>query len=858
MKKVALCFLITMACSVSLFGVSVTIPEEIPNYVDLEVTIETAPGDGEVSEGRLYIVQEGKDVPFYAEFINEEGIWKTVIPRTYLVGEELHYFVEIRSADGHIQRIPQEGTSRSLLLADTTPPQITLISPESSELGKGVEQLVVFRIEEESGISQFEVEYDGKIISLSGVFDDFLSFLVTPEASTNQRSATAVITLVDLYGNRTEQEVTFSLKKAPKGPFFTASADYTTDLDIEYTVNFGEDQNSLAFLDMFDSISQTVTMDFDLGGETLLTAGPLSLALSVTLSDDMPVMEYIDAYPSTIISDYQNILRLWHPWNFANEFTYTASDVRHYENANQFLARISLFDDMISYSFGDQEISFQTETIDKLDFRGSAISLDIPFLSLSIGKGLTDLGLYQASWPENFLGVQVGIDVFDYWRLQTNVSFISSLQGRYDDIIAAGSSPIGTLYDLDAVDPEENMIIGLETGLQNSLFTLSGGLGLTLYVNDASQIIDVTQLASDINTAYSFDISPYLGYIDAIDPYFPLFDYFPVTLGLAGAAVDRELWGVTYGGDLKIPKIGLQGWYHKTDKTYKSLGASVASDIMDLGASWDWSFADFSFSTGYSWVQDNIPDILSYDILPLFGLDFRSTADPTENDIAAISHTAMASVETPKWPIVGTVSFTYELEWETTNTQHLADSIEDSAVKNALLASTKNDTSLTHSADIQWKPVKIEFGDFGAALRAKSSDAYTVYLLEDGETAATSSWDFSYGVQTVFSYSKYKLDLGFEHTWGTLPGTETVFEYSTKLGISKLFFDKIALDGKLTQTYLSSALQEYEISGGLSLDKKFGVLSTKASIDTTYTDSIVDNSDDALVSTIEITGGISL
>ena len=858
MKKALFVLLaLLVAGYIPLFGFSLTIPNEIPGYISLEPILEIAEGDPEIEEARFYVMIKGEEAPSYARFTETEGVWSAFVPYTVFSDDTLEYFTEIRTVNKTIVRIPAEGLNSAVLLADMNPPVLTLANLKTPELGRGTEQLVVFWLEEESGILDFKVDYNGEEISRAGVFENYLSFLVTPDEDSSEESASVEITITDIYNNTEHKQIEFTLIKS-RPPFFSASADYTAGLDITYTVIFGENQNSLVFTDLFNDITQEPMLSLDLGAETKLGAGPLEIELSLGISDELDVTQVLNAYPSTLLSDYQNILRLWHPWNFANEFTYTAADVRYYENSNHIYAKISLFDPVLTYTFGDQSISFQDQTVKSLGFRGTAISLDIPFISISVGKGLTDLGLYQTAWPQNFFGLNFGLDVFDYWWFQTNVSFISSFQGRYNDITSAGSSPIGTLYDLGTIKPEENMIVGIETGLEFAPFKLTGDLGLTLYVNDASNVIDTAQLASDIDSGFGFDIAPYLTYLDLVYGIFPVFDYFPISMGLAAAAVNRELWGLTYGGDLEIPALGLQAWFHKTDKSYKSLGASLSTDLMDFGAYWTMDLGDFALSAGYDRAQDNIPDILFNDFLPLFGISLGAAADPTENDIANILHTGTIGVVTPSIDILGNLSLDYTFEWIKTNTETLALLLAAGAEQDALRASTKNDISMIHTADLKWKSGKIKFGDFGVSIGAKTKDSYVVYTLVDGAASTDTAWGFSYGVNTSMKISRFKLDLGFDHAWSTETASDTVYGYDLKFGVSDIFFDNVTLKGSFDQTYIGSALQEYEVGVKISLNKNIGKFSMGLSLDTSYDNSLIDDSDDSLSTVLEITGGISL
>ena len=106
--------------------------------------------------------------------------------------------------------------------------------------------------------------------------------------------------------------------------------------------------------------------------------------------------------------------------------------------------------------------------------------------------------------------------------------------------------------------------------------------------------------------------------------------------------------------------------------------------------------------------------------------------------------------------------------------------------------------------------------------------------------------------------SRYKLDLGFDHAWSTETASETVYGYDLKFGVSDIFFDNVTLKGSFDQTFIGSALQEYEIGVKVSLNKSIGIFSMGLSLDTSFDVSIIDNTDDALSSVLEINGGISL
>ena len=293
-------------------------------------------------------------------------------------------------------------------------------------------------------------------------------------------------------------------------------------------------------------------------------------------------------------------------------------------------------------------------------------------------------------------------------------------------------------------------------------------------------------------------------------------------------------------------------------KLYIVLGASLSTDLMDFGAYWTMDLGDFALSAGYDRAQDNIPDILFNDFLPLFGISLGAAADPTENDIANILHTGTIGVVTPSIDILGNLSLDYTFEWIKTNTETLALLLAAGAEQDALRASTKNDISMIHTADLKWKSGKIKFGDFGVSIGAKTKDSYVVYTLVDGAASTDTAWGFSYGVNTSMKISRFKLDLGFDHAWSTETASDTVYGYDLKFGVSDIFFDNVTLKGSFDQTYIGSALQEYEVGVKISLNKNIGKFSMGLSLDTSYDNSLIDDSDDSLSTVLEITGGISL
>ncbi len=851
-KVIATIILLVMV-SASLFSLALDVPNEVPAYQNLSVTLTPSPNEGTVKEARFFFYQGGKREPLYSEFTEERGVWVAKVPYTYLTDEELVYFAVMQNMDGKVFRTPQIGEQKARLVKDTEPPKLELLSPASFDLVKGKEQLVVFKILDESALSDFTITLDGQQALRSGVFSQYLSFLVGPS---DKEKSVVVISMKDRYGNSTTEEYTFSIR-AEKAPVFVADANYRSNFEIAYVMGMGKSANTTDVKEVFSDLDHALDVSFELGGDAYLKAGPVALELQATLKDSIPVGEILDAYPNTLQADLQNVLNLYNPINFANEFDYTGEVARKYDNDNSFLVKLSLFGPVLSYQFGDQKISFQKETIKDLGLRGSSIGITLPFFEMMISKGLTDLGLYQVAWPQNFFGFKTAIKVRNAWYLQTNISFISSLQGRYESLKAGSASSIGGLYDLGSITPEQNMVMGLSTGFDNRFFTLDATFSLSLYNDNASSVLDVNQLATDLKDQGGPDVSTYVGYLDKIQGVFPILDYFLPTNGLIAGVVDKDLWGVSYGADMKVPSIGMDIWIRKTDATYKSLGSSVATDEFTYGAFAEKSFAEFTFTGGYSYKKDTIADILFNDIIALVKPELApASVEPTVNDIAHILHTAQAGVNTPQHKVLGTLKFDYTFEWATTDAEALADRASDSAVATAIRTSTDNDVTNTHTGELRWRSGRYKAGDFTVTFGAKTKDSYVLEKKVDGTISDTTFWEYSYGVSGGVNYQRYALTLGFDHAWSTEAASLTSMGYDAKFAIKDTFFDTISIAGSFDQAFKTS-LEAYKITASLALDKRFGLISTSAVFDVGYYDSLVDNTADTLNASLTVKGVFS-
>lgn len=118
---------------------------------------------------------------------------------------------------------------------------------KSSETNSAIEGAVaasgkVRVIIEDSEIKASEVRYKGKALDKVMVYQDYLTFFITP-VNDKATEASVDLSVSDIYGNAAKETVTFALEKGVE-PFFSAEADYTASLEAEYSLTMGETANT--------------------------------------------------------------------------------------------------------------------------------------------------------------------------------------------------------------------------------------------------------------------------------------------------------------------------------------------------------------------------------------------------------------------------------------------------------------------------------------------------------------------------------------------------------------------------------------------------------------------------------------
>ncbi len=846
-----------------LFGYEVGLPEQILDRQSVTVNLSSESGDPEIASVRFYLLQDIEE-PLFLSLEESLGLWSAIIPGAYIVGEKMHYFVEVQSSDGYVRRLPQRDSYEKIVHPDNTPPSFTLVAPEVSTFILGESQVILVSAEGEESLEVKEFLIDGRPVEDVISFGSFIKGVYTPERN---RAGSISITAVDAAGNEGSSEIPFKVTGSRRGPFFTASIDGYANTEFSYELN-GEQEGLELPGELLGELSYTVEHEFSAGTSISLGAGPIELSARVDLGDDRDLLEYLEdydsiidyPYPSALTSDLYEFLRLYNPY----EYNYSSglwTHGRDFESDNTYLVGLSIFDEALLYRLGDQSISFQEQTVNNMPLRGSYFEMDIPLLTIRAGNGLIDGGLSEVAWPRHFAGVQVGLDLFDYWYLQTNLSLIADYQGSYEDI--KGGDPdenaIAILYDLidpdDSssylVDPQQNLVLGLGTGIDTGWLELTGEAGLSLYVSDAGTVSDIEALVGAFGVDESL-ITPYTGYIDTIQGLFPLFDYFPISLGLAYDALDLSLWGLTYGAELKIPDIGIKGWFHKTDDSYKSLGSSITTGMQQVGGLWEIGLGDWDLDVGYNWDTANIPDILLSEVLPIIEgfvsmpalvsgiLDTLTTS----TILPEVSHEAAISLSSPSLGYFGRLSLGGSFSWEFTDTD-------------GDTGSSDYQEAYIIGGVVSWRSKTLKVGKFSFGLDAKSDDSYTIHLFTDGVSDTDTEWDFDVSGGMKLGFGAVSLSLGYGRDWGTGVDSDTCHEMNGTLTVKDIWFDSVSISADWDETFDSSDVwSEREVSGKLKLKKSFGALYTGLEITGEFTDA-VDAASDESAWDAKIWGGVS-
>lgn len=874
LKLVLLVFLVT---SVSVWSYNIQFPEMVYNNQDLSITLAAEDGEAEISAARLYFFPRRSEDLVFSSFSSDNEQWESEVPAEIMPETAFTFFIEIKDAGGGFHRVPGDGYREVEVTADAESPQAELLFPKSPRLLQGEDQVILIKITDMSGIADYSAEFEGsevKDISLKG---ELLKLILKPRAE-DQQSLGLILT--DTEGNTAEESIAFTIQVPERTPFFRFNADYVLDAELEYAYEkaFNPAELSDDPLNSFTKVNeflaegeQEYPVSFVAGGFTEAAAGPFRVGIDVQLADENKPQNIIDSVRSNLTADYYDFLRLLHPWNFSNEFTFDEKRVRTYESGNFYTFKADLFNDKISYVFGDQDVTFQDYTVSSLDMRGTSANITIPGLTLKVAKGLTDSGFYKTNWPQNFIGIQAGINVNSLFWLQTNVSIISDFQGRYEDI-TSGSSLVEDVFGLSNTASEQNLVIGVGTGTENSWFNANADFALSIYIDDSSTVIDVEDLYSQLFEAREDPDNPgstldpmitlnesakaqVEGYLDSLDRFqssvFPIFDYFPLNNGIIGNLISKELWGIVYSLRVEIVPLELDLHFYKGDKSYKSLAASASNDLIELGASWDGEIGDFSLSGEYTYQRNTVQDILTNEILSLFLSEsvLSLIPSPEAGDTAEFSQELDLQFSTPSWKRIGGFGLGYNISYEYTN---------DSS-KLAAFTSAEN-ISFIHSFDYSWSSDILEINYFSSSLKLSGTEVLNHSVMVGGSDAAAGEtfWEHSLSIEPSMDYKKLNVDFSAAQSWSSEQGSGLEREYELRISLPWKVIDDISFSGDIENVFdQNNTLLERTTGVSLDFEKDFSSISLEVGLEAAFKDNMLDNSDDELSGAISLIGGVS-
>ncbi len=861
-------------------GYTFTYPEKFTEIADV---LDGIPGelaaednDQPVSQARFYF--EMDNAVAFIPLESTAGSWKMVIPYKVLENRSiLEYFIELIDANGVKHRLPAEGYDQIDLQKLLPMPGVSIIYPRNGELEYGIPQVVLIGYEGLVNPDKLKITLNGTDIEYR--LDETLIRLVITPLEEDVETLEIGVTAEDSFGSAIEERYQLTILPPPNiewldftlGGYGEAEITYEASLSSGTLNQLGTDLASLT------PIEHGYNFSFGFGGDAYGKLGPLELTLDYQQSYGGTIDHLWDTVSSDILADALDVYAMLNPWNFDAEFSFAQGRRRTYDSGGSFNGRISLFTDFLIYEIGDQSVTFQDQTVSSLNYRGVSLSLNTPILWVKAAKGLTKLGKIGAAYPQNLFGVQVGVGKQDLLWLQTNLSFISDYQGRYTDLEDTEAQTIEELFSLEAVKPKESFSAGLGLGFESEIFSLKADGGLTLYVDDTSTLINLDVLSDQLAEGFAIDtgvINPYLIIVNDIYSIFPIFDYFPLSNGLAGGALaglDGQasagtLWGLTYALEMELPTFGLSGFLIRSDKNYKSLGASVSSDIFTYGGELSRDIGGFAVDASFSMEENNMKDLLMQTIIPLTGLMDAPAAPTTEEGLAKLISNkkleAEGNIGLPQIPVIGTVSFSYLFEHGFTNAADLTVPETETEAAYTLAESDKNNEYVAHIAGAVWSPQVLDLDVVRISLKGDGEIEWIQDLIVSGVVVADPTWEVGYtaGGGADLELFGTGIDGSYERSWSSAADTNLEHEIEFGLDLPLPWLDSISFDGgyayteaKQTHDKLS---QEYNI--GFEISKRVGIFEIAVASEGTYFDDLLDDSKDKTDVELTITGAVQL
>lgn len=882
--KTTLSAFIFIFCAAQLSGFSFTYPEkftEIAEVLDgISGELAAEDDDQPVSQARFYF--EMDNVTVFIPFENTDGSWKTVIPYKVLENRKsLEYFVELIDAEGVKHRLPAEGFEQIDLQQLLPTPGMNLIYPKIKELTYGIPQVVLIGYEGLVNPDKLKITLNGTDIEYR--LDETLIRLVITPSEEEVETLEISVTAEDNFGSAIEERYQLTVLPPKKVEWLDLAFGGYGEAEIAYEASLSSGTLSQLGTDLasFTPIEHGYALSIGFGGDAYGKLGPLELVLDYQQAYSGNLEQLWDTVSSDILADAFDVYAMLNPWNFDAEFSFPQGRRRTYDSGGSFNGSISLFTDFLIYEIGDQSVTFQDQTVSSLNFRGVSLSLNTPILWVKAAKGLTKLGKIGAAYPQNLFGVQVGVGKQDHLWLQTNLSFISDYQGRYTDLGDPEKQTIEELFSLDGVRSKESFSAGLGLGVESKVFSLKADGGLTLYVDDTSTLINLDVLSDQLAEGFDIDtgvIEPYLAIVNDIYSIFPIFDYFPISNGIAagalagflamrdGLASAGTLWGLTYAIEMELPTFGLSGFLIRSDKSYKSLGASVSSDIFTYGGELSRDIGGFAVDASFSMEENNMKDLLMQTIIPLTGLMDAPAAPTTEEKLAKLISSkkleAEGNIGLPQIPIIGKVSMSYLYEHGFTNAADLTVPETETEAAYTLAESDKNNEYVAHIAGAVWTPQVLDLSVVRISMKGDGEIEWIQDLIVSGVVVTEPTWEVNY---TVGGGADLKLfgigiDGSYERGWSSIDDSNYEHEIGFGLDLPIPWLDSISFDGEyaFTETKQTREMLSQEYKIGFEISKAIGIFELAAACNGSYFDDLLDDAKDKTDIELTITGAVQL
>ncbi|NUV00070.1 hypothetical protein XO12_08200 [Marinitoga sp. 1154] len=527
---------------------------------------------------------------------------EAVIPAALLTTTKYNFYIQLVDDKGIVQRFP-EGFGKYYqfeVLPDTLKPKIKFISPLAGQkfFDNELIPIAILLDENETGIDPKSISFkiNDKKIENYNLEGNLLTYKLTnaPFGEYN-----IYIQVADKKGNVSNpDEIKVIMKeKGPPLVEFTFNKSYELASEFKFESKIST-TNELVEKNIIDSLQMKFSQDINLGSNLRLWV--FNLGFRTTFSQESTdIVQLFKDFSNQLNYDLKDALRLINPLTMDDYTIYELP--RNIDVTNS----LSVYMDLafLKYQFFDNQINFNPLTVNNYNVRGHYAEVDFYLAKAEFAAGNSDVGVFETSYPRYFAGIKTGINLFEILKTDVDVSVISDYQGAQDDRY------IKSLFKIpDTVTPKQNILLGLNTEINLGLINLKSNIGADIYVDDSSNIISVTDMASQVAViAGDPSIKDTVeGYVKQIEDVFPkTFDYFPISNGIISAVTDKYLLGTVISLESEVPFLGLDLYYLKADKNYKSLGVSAPSNVMKYGAKFKKKIWVLNLKGEYELKKDN-------------------------------------------------------------------------------------------------------------------------------------------------------------------------------------------------------------------------------------------------------------